>query len=684
MIYINYLKIGGIFSDSGTFWSNLFGAGNANPEVVTKILQEYTNYIQYQNMFLMMWESVSWGAIKGLYWINTSLENTIYKSFELKNILNAAGLDVIYIDLISKVVAILCVLTLMYLGIKFAVSKTPPKPKNILINLILSMVLIFGGSTMIDEGLNLTKSFYGDVTNAEKASGREAPSFQIIKDNVYDVSTVMGTASNKLDTLTSKNRNGLTEKNFKRADINSVLIPDQIDKVVDDLPKSDPKIEKLTALKYRLVLDENGKTTPIEIDDSWLGSKFYTSGYRRYTSFNGSIFMGECSLAVAYLFILFTLVTCIIELGFKKFYLVIAASTDLEHGQRTKTAVMDIVNCLLLISFTVLELTIYTHMLTGLSDLKASGTINSTLYIVGLIGLTRALFKGSQAVTKIFGVDTNLSNDSNGVVGTLGAIGLTKGIAKGAGSTVKNTAKGLNSIRKSAFGNGSNSGQAEPSTVDNSVETEQETPINDTKGKPREENKSVSETLGKRGPLDTEEQSIDETDINDTDGSVDIEIEDNDKGKHQDLGAMNGGYSDGQTSHQHKQTLDLDKGKPISVNKTDMDSENLIAPDVKIKESDKKVNLPPLPTTKKENTDDGIKGVKEPININDESSVSQNDMGINSNAPISDTHMQKESIIDEDEFNPEFTTTKPLVLSKGTEEKNKALKDALMQRINKE
>lgn len=193
-----------------------------------------------------------------------------------------------------------------------------------------------------------------------------------------------------------------------------------------------------------------------QINDEGLAKYVYTSGYRRYISSPGIILAGESSLAVAYLFILFTIVTCIIELVFKKFYLVIAASTDFETGQRMKSAIEDISQSFLLLAFTILELRIYTLMLSGIGDLHAAGKINGFLYVVALIVLTIALFKGSQSVTKIFGVDTSLKNGSNSLL-SMFALG---NIAKNVGSGAKNLASAgksglsnLNDIRKNGFGN---------------------------------------------------------------------------------------------------------------------------------------------------------------------------------------------------------------------------------------
>lgn len=450
--------IGGIFSGIADWWSGLFGEGDANPKTVTKVLQEYSNYLQYQDVFSWICNTFLWGLIKGLYNLNTLLEKTIYQSFDLKDLLNAAGVNELFQSLISKVLALFCVVTLIYLGLKFFMSKHPPKIKNILVNLVMAMILIFGGSSLIDEGLNISKNFYGDVTAANKADKTCSPAFQIIQNNVIDVSTLLATDPNKVESLPTDKRNALTAKNFKTANINGIITPEQAKGMAgnDKSGLSDIQKDRLKALQYRLELDDNGKEIPVQISDEGLAKYVYTSGYRRYISSPGIILAGETSLAVAYLFILFTIVTCIIELVFKKFYLVIAASTDFETGQRMKSAIEDISQSFLLLAFTILELRIYTLMLSGIGDLHAAGKINGFLYVVALIVLTIALFKGSQSVTKIFGVDTSLKNGSNSLL-SMFALG---NIAKNVGSGAKNLASAgksglsnLNDIRKNGFGN---------------------------------------------------------------------------------------------------------------------------------------------------------------------------------------------------------------------------------------
>lgn len=420
---------------------------------VKKVLTQYVDYLAYQDVFSMIINSLVWGLIKLFYKLNLMLENTIYKSFELKGLLNAAGIQEMYQDLISKVLAILCVCTLMYLGLKFAVSKNPPKAKNIFVNLFMAMILIFGGSSMIDEAVNVAQGSYNDITQANKGDKTAAPSFQLIKDNTYDIETVMKTDASKLGSVATDKRNALTAKNFKYTNINAVMTPEQAENIAGK--KTNETIQKrYEALSYKMDLNDKGELTPVKISDDGLAKYFYTSGYRRYMGNSGIILAGEISLTFAYIYILFSIVICLIELGFKKFYLVIAASTDFETGQRMKTATEDIIQSLLLLAFTGLELRIYTKMLSGLSDLNSQGKVTGLLFVIALFALTIALYKGSQAVTKIFGVNTSLKQGGNMLMNAFALSNLARTGAS-AGKSVKDSAKDglskLNEIRKNAF-----------------------------------------------------------------------------------------------------------------------------------------------------------------------------------------------------------------------------------------
>jgi len=465
---------------------------------VKKILTQYVDYLAYQDVFSMIINSLVWGLINLFYNLNIMLEKTIYRSFELKGLLNAAGMNEMYQDLISKVLGVLCVCTLMYLGLKFAISKNPPKAKNIFVNLFMAMILIFGGSSMIDEAVNVAQGSYNDITQANNGDKTAAPSFQLIKDNVFDIETVLKTDVNKLAEVAPSKRNGLSAKNYKYTNINAVMTPEQAESIA--AKKTNEVFQKrYEALAYKMDINDKGELTPVKIDDSGLAKYFYTSGYRRYMGNSGIILSGEISLTFAYIYILFSIVICLIELGFKKFYLAIAASTDFETGQRMKTATEDIIQALLLLAFTGLELRIYTKMLSGLSDLNSQGKVTGLLFVISLFALTIALYKGSQAVTKIFGVNTSLKQGGNMLMNAFALSNLARTGAT-AGKSVKDSAKDglskLNDIRKNAFSGPSRSDDDGSDTGDSGNIPKTGGKLSDLAGKVKSGAKTAIEAAG--------------------------------------------------------------------------------------------------------------------------------------------------------------------------------------------
>lgn len=417
-------------------------------DTATKILTDYEGYLSYQSIFGLIGNVFVWFLIKLFYSLNVWLEKFLLQAFTLKDITTAIGISQFYSDLISKVAGILCVITLMYVAMKFAFSKNPPKFKNVLINTIMAVVLIIGGGSMIDEGLNLSQKIFEDTSGIST----ESTSFQLIKENTFDIEKVLATKSSEVSQIPPSERNNLTKKNFKVTDINAVLTPKTAADIADKYKKdNDPLYDRFISLKYVLDVNNEGKEEAIAISDGYLQKLAYESGYRRYVASTGVILPGEMSLTFAYIFIMFTIVITMFELFYKKAWLIFVSATDVETGERMKTAITDVTNGLLIIAFTGIELRIYRLLMNGLADVAAKQQMNPILYTVCLVSLTLALFKGSQAVVKYFGVDTGLKSGSQGLMGAYAAMQLSKPIANGlksAASHGKNAASSLNSIRK--------------------------------------------------------------------------------------------------------------------------------------------------------------------------------------------------------------------------------------------
>ncbi|EGO2715343.1 hypothetical protein IET03_002071 [Enterococcus faecalis] len=447
-------------------WDWLTGEAD-KVEAAIKFLTNYDEYLQFQGLGGWLWNSFVWGAIKILYGLNTGLEKLLLQSFDVGDFLKDKGLTDLQTTFATTLGAILLLISLIWIGIKMMTSKNPPKLKDTLVMLVTAVfILLFSGS-IVNTLFDHSKTAFNDVTQINK----NAPSMQIIQDNTSDLITVL--KKKKENIKPTDQLNAITAKNIWHTDINAVITPDSISKIKEKTDNED-----VENLKRKLTVDDEGKTTAGEYKDNFIASSIYDSGYRRYATKNGVIFTGEASLSIGYLFIIFSIVMCIFELMYKKFYLLVATSTDLETGQRRNKALEGISQSLLLIAFTGLELRIYVGILKFLGD----KSLDPILYIICLVVSTFLLFKGSQAVTAIFGVDTSLKNGGSSLLSALGVAGVAKGFGRSAknvaGSTVSTAKKGINGIRNKFSDSEDNDTSSDKETTDgqNQGNTDKERP----------------------------------------------------------------------------------------------------------------------------------------------------------------------------------------------------------------
>ncbi|EPE2450286.1 pLS20_p028 family conjugation system transmembrane protein [Enterococcus faecalis] len=429
-------------------WDWLTGENKAAEEAV-KFLTKYEDYLHFQGILEWMWNSIVWGLIKLLYYLNTALEKLLLHSFDVGDFLKDKGLTQLQSDFAVTLGSILLVITASIIGIRMMISKSPPSFKQSLIMLVTAVFLLIYSGTIVNQLFDLSKNAFTNVTQLDK----NAPSLQIIQDNTSDLITVL---KNGEDNLKQEgNLNKITKENFKYIDFNETITPEQISGIKDKIKNK----ENIKYLDRKLTTTDKGEVTAVVYKDSFITKMFQESGYRRYPASTGTIIAGEGSLAVGYLFIIFSIVMCIFELAYKKTYLLAAVATDLDTGQRRNKALEGVAQSLLLIAFTGLELNIYIRII----DFLGSKNFDPLLYIICLVVSTVLLFKGSQSVAQIFGVDTSLKNGGSSLLSAIGMASVLKNSASSAGhATVGAGKKGLNRIR----GKG-NSTDTDPDSTDN-------------------------------------------------------------------------------------------------------------------------------------------------------------------------------------------------------------------------
>ena len=372
-----------------------------NKEVL-KFLTKYQDYLQFTKggFGSIVVQSLSWGLIRGAYFVCKSAENLVPQSLSLFSFVESSSLGAVYQSVLNTVVVGLMILSLMFVGYKMITGKGTVDLKSVGMNVVMSIALILLMPTMISSGIQFAKTFYKDSTTITKADGGVA--WSLIEDGVTDL--VYINKNDAYDRLGKDGvqKNALKEKNFFSYDFSEVITVDTAKDLEDDNKKAE-------YLQSRLTPDGEGNMQAVKIDDGWMSmfSDSFKGGYYRFTKNTFALTLGLLSLAVAYVFSIFIIVTAILELAFKRVLGVLVFATDIETGQRSKVVLSDILQCYLTVGFQGFGLSMFAMFINFLNSGQGIST-NIFIKTIAYICAVFVLIKGSGTVMRYFGVDIGL------------------------------------------------------------------------------------------------------------------------------------------------------------------------------------------------------------------------------------------------------------------------------------
>lgn len=432
-------------------WDAIFGKDDKTKEAL-EFLTKYKEYLQFQNAIGNIGNMLVWGYIKFVYKINTFLEGLLLNSFDVGGFLKSQGLNDLQSNFVIVLSGIFLAIAAVIAGMKMMINrKKAPDLKDLLLNLFISVFILVYGGSIINDLFDLSKDTFTELTQIET----NAPSIQLIQDNTDDLTIVL---ENGIENIKPTDKlNNITKDNFLDTNMNATITPDDL----SDIEKMTGN-EESKYLEYEIDVDNKGTKTAVPYKDNWLSKKVAPSGYRRFAANRLVIAVGETSLIIGYIFIIFSIIMCIFELSYKKVYLGIVVATDIETGQRRNKALEGIVQSLLLISFTGLELNIYMKVMQFLGETN----LNPYIYVISMVVATFSLFKGSQAVSQLFGVDTSIKNNAGSLTTALAAAGVLRRNGRMPSSEGGFVKRSLNRIR-----NKGNNPTPEPKDSDNSPES---------------------------------------------------------------------------------------------------------------------------------------------------------------------------------------------------------------------
>lgn len=394
-------------------------------EVVKRILEKFSDFLEITNPISYMLRIIGWIIIKGLAWIVDSLENVTDSILLLKTFYNDTDVEAL-VDMLLPLTGTLMGLSFLYTGYLIIFQKKVEREA-----IAVNMFLAFAVLALLGEGMDKANQFTDDsiAAIAEEQTGSTAE--QIIRKNVTDIA--------QFDATGWKTTEPEHSNRIPASKILKINITQSIDKGFD--PAGDRKISREGEMVFdnRIEYDDIGNSKLAKLDNGWL-----TPVKEKYYRYHVNWFTVMVTLAIT----AFTLLTIAIklaklffELTFNYVLATIIAPADIHSGQKTKQVIQNILNTFLVTIMVFLSMKIYI-LGTDFIDAKLDGVA----YLIALYAFSLAVIDGPNIVERLFGIDAGLKSSWGAISG---GYALAKGAAGATKGTV-NTLKGLPSEGKSA------------------------------------------------------------------------------------------------------------------------------------------------------------------------------------------------------------------------------------------
>lgn len=380
----------------------------AEDDTYGSILLEYEEYFELRTLLKDLLRFLSWGLIKIVYTGVSFVESLLNESISFFGFVEYLQEESIYTSLLSLVIAAVMAGTLLWISIKMIFNYGQvPQLKTLGANLVVAIILITGMPFLmawLQEGVEI---IWGtNISSSEEGEGDNSVDFldtstQVVKDNVVDLYYPLEYDTDFAEYFEGDNKNTIKDSDsIKYIDSGEFFLYDTDRFISDNAEILDKFLVPLTNEEGDLehyVMEQE--------DDGWFMSKITPDrGYYRYTYNTFTILVVLIALGVAFIYILFNIISVYIELGFKLFASPIVLATDLETGQKTKKVIQDIIIAFLTIAFEVISLRLFVIYFNWLQ----SNVDDTMLYLIGLVAGVFVLLRGSKTILAWFGVDLGM------------------------------------------------------------------------------------------------------------------------------------------------------------------------------------------------------------------------------------------------------------------------------------
>ena len=435
-------------------------------------LTSNTEYVQLSDFIKWVFHSLGWMIIKGLYYMARGLEGFIDKVFEMFNVGGAVsnlfgidGLDNAYRNIAIVGFSILLIVLIIF-GIKVMVSDKV-SIQNTVLNVMLSMFLIFSAGYLVQTSMQSGKFFYDGSKNMFNSSyqtnSEDTFSLRILNNNTVDLYR-LSKATEKSDLTKLKNKEHSTD--YIRPNANGVKAfntsQDFLNANLADILKDNKKAtwdkigeKNKELLSYRVEsLDGDKKDKVVKLKDNLI-FKWFDEGYFRYGFKFSNILIEMLVYMVAVLMTVFLLVRHMFNMIFTYTLIPLITPMDINSGSKTKRIVGDIIKGGAAIGCTGIAFSLFINIFNRVMEYDG----NILFKLIVMIATAIACWDGAEAFNKYFDYDTGFKSGWRGLMAGAYGAKMAGGVASGVASAGSAMASGVNAMKSAVadkFGEFSN------------------------------------------------------------------------------------------------------------------------------------------------------------------------------------------------------------------------------------
>lgn len=354
--------------------------------------------------------------LKGIAWTVDSVSGMTKEVYKLIDFYNYKPIKEM-IDTYQPIILAIGVIAVAYFGYRImSIKKTD---KNVFVeSVILAMTILVLLPWGLQQGAGLVGAGTKLLTNERSAST------EVFKNNITDLYTV-----DKNEWKSTDTQNDID----KKVDIELLNISEKVD-TSNWLFNESPLSKKGKDLLTKQVVMVDGKPEIADMKSFW---SIGDPAYYRYSWHPWLITLELFTKLIVYFFVMFKAARMINELGLLYLLTMGISLTDLKDGQRNKQLVLKIRD-----TFVVLYMVMFLINIFDLwSGFVAQADISSLAKGIAVAAGAWLVIDGPNFVEQLFGIDAGLSSVGRSVMAvTQGSIA-GKGLAKTAGSMIKNTPK---------------------------------------------------------------------------------------------------------------------------------------------------------------------------------------------------------------------------------------------------